>query len=113
MKYILMLCMGLLLNFSSQQAAAQSKRLCDIFGTVCFENDKALADFSIYIEEEESFADLVVFKEDNQLFADKSGVWFVTTNRGLAQFRVYIEKEKNRADFTVYYTETKSFAGCR
>jgi hypothetical protein len=113
MKYLLMLCFVLLLSFSGQQASAQNKRLCDIFGTVYFEQEKSFADFSIYIEEEESFADLVVFKEDNQLFADKSGVWFPTTNRGLAQFRIYIEKDKNRADFKVYYTETKSFAGCK
>jgi hypothetical protein len=113
MKYLFMLSFVSLLILSGQQAMAQNKRLCDIFGTVYFEQERSFADFSIYIEEEESFADLVVFKEDNQLFADKSGVWFPTTNRGLAQYRVYIEKEKNRADITVYYTQTKSFAGCR
>ncbi|MES2730842.1 MAG: DUF6150 family protein [Bacteroidota bacterium] len=96
----------------STEAQAQTIKPCEIFGTVCFVQDKFQADFSVYIEETESFATVRVFREDNALYADQTGVWFITNKPAYADYLVYVETIKGRANFTIYYTDTKAFAGC-
>lgn len=113
MKHLLLPLLIVLLMSVAASAQVRDKRLCQVYGTFYVEQEKQMADFSVFVEETEGFADLSVFLEENQLYADQSGLWFFVDQPGLADYRIYLERDKNRADFCIFYTNTRSFAGCR
>lgn len=103
-----------ILGLASEELAAQQSRLdfCQIYGGIYFVQDRAKANFSVYLEESETFANLKVYQQNNILFADRSGQWYITENKVQANYLVYIETKRSMADFTIHYVSAESYAGC-
>ncbi len=104
---------GFMLAAGQANAQRRDVEICNIFGSVYLEPNKAYADLVVFVEESEAFAHLPVFKTDNRLFADRSGLWHIVKDPNQARFRIHITRNKALADFTIYYIDTESFAGCR
>ncbi len=98
--------------FSAVKKAKPLSDPCELYGTVYFESNRALADYTVYIEGSEGFADITVYKEESDLYADRPGHWYIASDPAFANFTLFIESDNSFADFNIYFTDIEAFAGC-
>jgi hypothetical protein len=94
-------------------AYSQNKAYCDIKGAVFVVQERAQAQYRVFIEKSEAFADIAIYKAPNLLFADRSGLWYVTETRAQADHTIAYVDDRAMADFTIFFIDNESFAGCR